>query len=372
MKTVGDVSQASEPPRLRTNPHVRLVPDPATLPGGKRHLGGVGDQFGLALVEVDTGPQSMHAIDCDTALLLYSLMLPGTIPEFAAPGTQADPGVIRRLLLDELLEIETATGGFVHGHDAVAIHEATSLIKRQCDALSWDALRWASRLPLTDSLSIVAALYSFHCEPNSSTTRRIFGNGEDTHRTLCLDYLANWRLNPADGWWILRPNPAQAPPQPLDHGSLFKLYVSPKSAEVLDVIPVVARTLAGRAVQFKVGRQLLGVLRPDKIVAYFTDRELLAETAEELAGELVGVGAHGVPFTAPLGSDRLLSWAADPPRTSWRHWVCSQSAEALLSARPTASSPDQIVERVLQTLAALGVNLATFSPIDRWDPSDDC
>ena len=53
--------------------------------------------------------------------------------------------------------------------------------------------------------------------------------------------------------------------------------------------------------------------------------------------------AHGVPFTAEISPDGLLSWGADPPgrsfsdgadSTSWRMWVTRRLAEYLTVAGP--------------------------------------
>jgi hypothetical protein len=83
--------------------------------------------------------------------------------------------------------------------------------------------------------------------------------------------------------------------------------------------------------QFKVGRDIYGMLRPDKLVAYFATQQQLCETSERLYARVGGMAAHGVPFTCELHGDGLLSWGMDPPkraqvlawqeRQSWRFWV---------------------------------------------------
>jgi hypothetical protein len=100
---------------------------------------------------------------------------------------------------------------------------------------------------------------------------------------------------------------------------------------------------ASRARQFKIGSDAAGLLRPDKIVAYFPDFERLSEAASRIGGRLSGLPPHGVPFTAGIAGDGLLSWGADPPAAersplvgdweSWRLWLTNRLAVALVAAR---------------------------------------
>ena len=87
---------------------------------------------------------------------------------------------------------------------------------------------------------------------------------------------------------------------------------------------------------------------------------------------LEGAPAHGVPFTAEISTDGLLSWARDPPRhwpisegaeTSWREWICLRSAHALVDSRNQADNPDACCRLALARLRAEGVDT------DRWSPN---
>jgi hypothetical protein len=96
-----------------------------------------------------------------------------------------------------------------------------------------------------------------------------------------------------------------------------------------------------RANAFKIGKDLMGVLRSDKMIAYFSHREQAHEAADRILAQLKGCPSHGVPFTAQLGSP-LLSCGEDPPadrdvppwlaRQSWRLWVTNRLAVALAQA----------------------------------------
>jgi hypothetical protein len=117
-----------------------------------------------------------------------------------------------------------------------------------------------------------------------------------------------------------------------------------------------------------------GLLRPDKLVAYFDDQATLSSVAERIAVRLAGVQAHGVPFTCAIDGDGLLSWGADPPpgarplswqpQHSWRSWITEALAGALMDARSEASdgaaSPAEFAVRRLEFE---GVD------VERWAPA---
>src|ERR1041385_6686785 len=82
-------------------------------------------------------------------------------------------------------------------------------------------------------------------------------------------------------------------------GITYKLYISPRPERMRDAFDVVVRVLADfPGTPFKIGSGAIGLLRPDKFVAYFATRALLDDAADALRGELAGCDAHGVPFSA--------------------------------------------------------------------------
>jgi hypothetical protein len=103
-------------------------------------------------------------------------------------------------------------------------------------------------------------------------------------------------------------------------------------------------------------------------VAYFDGFERLAAAGERLRARLDGVAAHGVPFSAEISQDGLLSWGADPPDhaqtpgmqggESWRLWVCTRLAAALVSARGGSEAAEYALERIRLE----GVDPATWAP----------
>lgn len=117
----------------------------------------------------------------------------------------------------------------------------------------------------------------------------------------------------------------------------------------------------------KVGRGLAGHTRPDKLVAYFSRLDDLQEAGLRLYQRLEGCSAHGVPFTAELSRDGLLSWGADPPRTSespsgsWRLWLAGRLATHFEMVRDR-SGPEPAWQRVLDRLRLEGVDPHTWMP----------
>ena len=122
--------------------------------------------------------------------------------------------------------------------------------------------------------------------------------------------------------------------------------------------------------QFKVGRTAFGLLRPDKFVAYFASLEQVREVAELIRASASGISAQGVPFTAAIDSEGLVSWGMDPPKfeqvmawqeyQSWRQWVTERIAVYTLAAKE--SGADDVVDFALRRIRLDGVDSATWSP----------
>jgi len=122
--------------------------------------------------------------------------------------------------------------------------------------------------------------------------------------------------------------------------------------------------------QFKIGRTAFGLLRPDKLVAYFASLEQLKEAAELIRASAAGIAAQGVPFTGAIDAEGLVSWGMDPPRfeqvlpgqehQSWRQWVAGRIAVYTLTARE--SGAENIPEFVRHRVGLDGIDTATWSP----------
>jgi hypothetical protein len=214
--------------------------------------------------------------------------------------------------------------------------------------------------------SIVARwLYRFGTVPRTSAIERDFGPEDDPMLVLGLTSGGRARrvlerthqATTYPGWFSFD---RRAEPGGLE--AVCKLYVSPRPEALADAFPVIATQFAqGQVRSFKVGRGIEGLLRPDKIVAYFETRDHLEALAHALARALEGCPMQGVPFTAEAGGDGLLSWGVDPPAgtaTSWRSWVTMKLAHSLVAARASRTT-----DRAASALA--DIRKAGVDP-DRW------
>jgi hypothetical protein len=160
----------------------------------------------------------------------------------------------------------------------------------------------------------------------------------------------------------------------------FKLYVSPPAEHLREAFNATLEVLTEvRAPSFKIGRDLYGVLRPDKLVAYFGSREAVHDAGDRLRRRLEGMPAQGVPFTAALDAEELLSWGTDPPRgehllawqgPSWRRWITDRLAVALLSAKAAAATALEPWQFALDRLRLEGIETTTWTPATTiWNQS---
>jgi hypothetical protein len=326
----------------------------------------------------------------ETALLFFTLQTPGTLPTYVstrlgAAGNEA----IARLVLDRILEIESA-GTFQSGAEAhrliYAEHpsaETGGVLAR----LSLEAVRYGQGLDLADGAQLSARLYFYNRLPASPAWKRRLPSADALAEYLEIHPAGRnrpvletqWRSRPPapdnPGWhhWVsAKPEAARAGSQS------FKLYVSPRGEHLREAFNATLEVLTElRAPSFKIGRDLHGVLRPDKLVAYFGSRDAVHEAANRLRPRLEGMPAQGVPFTAALDADGLLSWGADPPRDehllawqghSWRRWITDRLAVALLSAKAGAPTTLEPWQFALDRLRLEGIETTTWTPATMiWD-----
>jgi len=323
----------------------------------------------------------LKSVSRDAALLFYALAEPGPLPSLvhAMFGDRCNEAVAQ-LVLDGVLEVDHH-GRFVSGasaHDAVLdpLDAAGDGILAR---LSLSALRHAQALRNLDAAALAERLYACNRQPLSPYWARRFPSPESLAEHLDSSeggaarrwLQAVWTVPTVDPNW----RHFQSRYANVDDRLVYKLYVSPRAEHVAECFGVFVAVLSERrAPWFKVGRRTAGVLRPDKMIAYFDRFDALQGSAEELAHRLAGMPAHGVPFTAELDGDGLLSWGSDPPdltqvliwqrRTSWRLWVCRRLAVALVAAREQTHDI-QPWQFALQRLQLAGVNPNTYAP----DPS---
>jgi len=324
----------------------------------------------------------------DTALLFLTMQTPGPLPSYVhvQAGHTWREAVIQ-MVLDGILEIEHE-GAFLSGaaaHGLFYRRAARDAVPNAIAFLSREALIYAQKLPLSSAQALSQRLYEYNHQPLTPTWKRLYSSPAAVEQRLgfqpggpnrrLLD--AHWKpisAESAKGWfsWNARhPRTAHSAGE-----TTFKLYVSPEPAALPDAFAALLESSASLgALAFKVGKDVRGLLRPDKMVLYFCSRDALAQGAERLRRELEGCPAQGVPFTAAVTPNGLLSWGADPPRgaqtplpharASWRLWVTHRLARALLAARAAPSVTVEPWQFALDRLRLEGVDTETWAPHQR-------
>lgn len=362
--------------RFRSSPFIELK-RLASLAGEERErfrdLESDPDVYGL-FVSKPPFAMNLKSAARQTAELFESLATPSHIDRARfADGEYASDLV--DLVLDGILEIESAEG-FVSGADAMPLVAAP--VREAGGALSREALAHAQELETNDPQTLAMALYRYNHIPITPFWKTRFAGREAILAHIGADRGAlrailerDWKFSDANAWlsWtsLLAPltNGREQPN--------YKLYVSPRPERIRDAFEVLVRTLTAIPATFKMGNSVTGLLRPDKLVAYFATREQLDEAASMMQRELAGCDAQGIPFTASIGESGLLSWGVDPPenevvlrwlqRNSWRLWVVQRLGGALAIAKSarTASAVEPSRFAVAR-IQRLGVDVETWTP----------
>jgi len=284
---------------------------------------------------------------------------------------------------DGVLEIRDGED-FVSGARALAVvgEERKAEGGGRLAELSREALRYDQALAVDDPLALSWRLYGFNRRPVTPHWKRLLPSPEAVERHLGIEKGGKnrpalnrvWEPGKSTEFWLTW-HARRAGRREASSGigdAVYKLYASPAPealeegfGEILDALS------ASGARQFKVGADAAGLLRPDKIVAYFPDFDHLSEAAGRLAERLAGMPAQGVPFTSEIGGDGLLSWGVDPPREesplggeSWRLWLTQRLARALLSARSAGGSIGDVEpwRFALERVRLEGVDTDTWTP----------
>ncbi|HYK04137.1 MAG TPA: hypothetical protein VE974_20465 [Thermoanaerobaculia bacterium] len=367
--------------RFRSSPHLDLR-QLSELTGEQREpfreLENDPEFYGLF---VPRPPLAMNlkSVGRQTAELFHTLAAPSHIDP-ALLGDRDYAEDVIDLVLDGILEIESVDG-FLSGADALPVVCPPIVTPDPRDAvarLSLDALLHAQDLETADPQALTTALYLYNRIPMSTFWKTRFPDGEAVRAHLGADRGAlrallecDWVHSVTTGW--LNWSPKTRIPRN-DDDVTYKLYVSPRPERIREAFEVVVRVLAAfPGAQFKIGDSAVGLLRPDKLVTYFTSREQLGEAASVLRRELAGCEAHGIPFTAGLDDTGLLSWGVDPPendralrwlhRESWRFWVVQRLGAAMSLAKHARSAGAVEPWRfALERARRQGVDVETWTP----------
>jgi hypothetical protein len=338
-------------------------------------------------------PQSgrtIKAIGKDTALLWLTLQSPGPLPFFFFGNDSTEAlTAVPQLLLDGVLELEE-NGRFLSGTEAANLlaknRPAGSAASRgRLALLSEAALAYGESLLLSDPQQLAARLYGFGRQPVTPRWMRLLANREAVLAYLGAGMGTDLRRRLDSQWqeatarkmpgWLVWSSCVQNGFKIGDAHD--KLYVSPAATALPQVFRVVLEVTSSRGGHFKIGSDAPGLLRPDKMVLYFRNQEDLFEVASELASQLKGSAPHGVPFSAEITSDGLLSWGMDPPRServlswqepeSWRLWLVRRLAAAMIAAQANPGSGMRPGKFALERLRHEGVDVEGWTPsVSLW------
>lgn len=306
--------------------------------------------YGIVRSRFATG-LSTKSVSHDTADLLVALKIPQQLPDRLVADEDAML-MITQLVCDGILQIACESqwlcGPSACRFDVLSPEETEGTLA----ALSLRALKHAAALRTGDTAELSAHLYRYNSLPLTPEWLRRFPDNAAVQEYLRIQGGGRVRWEVDRAWTRMPPAAEQGAwmawssrtaPMPTDTNT-YKLYLSPLPAHLRDAFRVflTAITAAG-AFHFKIGNDVRGLLRPDKIVAYFAERAALNDAAQRIASELSGCPAQGVPFTSEFDCGALLSWGSDPPseeavpvwlrRQSWRQWICNRLAAALAIAK---------------------------------------
>jgi hypothetical protein len=279
------------------------------------------------------------------------------------------------LILDRVLEIE-GPGGFVSGLDAFNVLGLGSVVGRGALAdLSTAAIRYAAALLDADAATLAQKLYCYNRRPMTQRLRRLLPTRAEVAGYLGLGSVSRsagdawFPVGSGEGWLQFAANrPVHSP-----SGISCKLYIGVAMEELPICLGQIADVL-GRsgATQFKVAAELSGLLRPDKLVAYFPGKHELLAAAQLLTPIVAERRVHAVPFTSEITGGGLLSWGSDPPavvsamQLSWRQVICERLAIALMVARTSTTANLEPWCFALQRLRLDGIDPETYMPTATW------
>jgi hypothetical protein len=332
---------------------------------------------------LETGLTAL-VVDENTADLYKEAVEVGGLDE--SDRAERDFVTVERLVLDRVLEVE-ADGRFVTGLAAFAKlypMPCTNIGSGRIAVLSVDALRYAQGLMLGDSRALSRRLYGYNRLPLSPDWQRRLPSIGAVAAFLDIQagghvgrLLKDTWLEIADAAWLHWRVARSAP----HDQRRYKLYISPVPDQLPEIFATAVHVFADMDVPaFKVARTAAGVLRPDKLVAYFERSADMHAVGARLASALCGVAVQGVPFSAAYDPAGLLSWGVDPPLgsgelryrpASWRQWVTDRLASALTVAGGPAASGPEPWEFALRRMALAGVDIATWQPTEDWFPCRD-
>lgn len=327
-----------------------------------------------------------------TALIFLTLQQPGTIPTYLKKlHPEKTDKLISQLVINHILQVKNQDK-FVSGIEAINLQKFCVQVNSdkllgtgKIAQLSLDALKYAQALAINDSSKLSARLYFYNRVPITSKLLQLYPSETEIAKYLQISHhyelekiiKKQWRevnSTQGDNFWRIWKFVDNLDSLDSYKKAIYKLYISPTFEVLGDIFPTLVKIFTDLQIpQFKVGgKQIAGLLRSDKIIAYFDDFESLKKAADLIISSLPNTPAQGVPFTSELDNNGLLSWGIDPPskekllkwqeRESWRVWLTNRLAIGILSAKLSNSSLEPW-EFALYRLEGEGVEPKTWQPL---------
>lgn len=366
---------------LRFNPEYELVRVERLSAEQRESLAGLQRDpsfYGIVRSRLAAG-LSTKSVNCDTADLLLALREPQRLPDRVLADADAMRAVTQ-LVCDGILQIADESGWQC---GPVACRFGPTSPEDQpgtLAALSLRALQHTALLGTGDTAEMSGHLYRYNSLPLTPEWLRRLPDSAAVQEYLRIQAgtRVRWELDCA--WTRVQPGAEQgawmawssrAVPMPEDT-TTYKLYLSPRPAHLREAFrPFLDAITAAGAFHFKIGNDVRGLLRADKMVGYFGSRSAIEDAAQRISSALSGCPAQGVPFTSALDGGALLSWGSDPPpeeavpvwlrRQSWRQWICNRLGAALAVAKHHASNSVPAWRFALMRLELEGVDLTNWS-----------
>ena len=317
----------------------------------------------------------------EVALLFYYLQQPAILPAFVKDVYDDDMNaLLAKLVADEVLKIKI-NDGFVCGTAATEWlfnenNQYHASGNQFISNLSGRAIMYALQLKNAGQDLITAALYAYNTMPVVAEERvtdaeRLLGIGFNT--TLEKELLKDWiKFQPTKEYKWLMWNRRNTTAMDTSKSSVYKLYVSPLLKDLPEVFERATRLLSSTGARgFKTGSDHFGLARPDKFVIYFTTYHDMVNAADVLKTELHQYPAQGVPFTAQLDENGLLSWGIDPPKEevlqqweggSWRAQIAEKIASAIVQAKSNNAGTAEAMHYINQKMLLERINPFTWTP----------
>lgn len=341
--------------------------------------------FGLLQPATNSG-SGIRAVTADTANVIRALEQPGPPPEFVRERLGEEThDFLARLVLDDVLEMEL-DGAFVSGIEAAASllgPVVAPVVAGRVASLSRAALEHAETLGVQDPLVLSSTLYRFNARPAGPQWWQRFPDADSVTSFLQLDRYGGGAALLGAGaagrgdsdarstWHAWRTRPARG-------DTTYKLYVSPEPEYTGNAFRAVTAVMHedGQPFAIKVASDLHGLLRSDKLVVYFDEFDDLERTAQRLCHEIAGMPPHGVPFTAELAADGLLSWGVEPSSVgaspswigeeSWRSWVTNRLGAGLAAALTAGDTRVPPWWFATSRIELDGIDTTTWTPRPGW------